>query len=143
VLVEAADDVGTGTSKANTAILHTGFDAKPGTLEARLVRRGHALLLEHGPRLGIPIERVGALLVAWTDEQDAALAGIATKAAENGYVATRRLERDELYRLEPHLGAGAAAALAVPDEHIICPFTTPLAPTCSKRRRARSSRAGS
>ena len=127
MLVEAADDVGTGTSKANTAILHTGFDAKPGTLEARLVRRGHALLLEHGPRLGIPIERVGALLVAWTDEQDAALAGIAAKAAENGYAATRRVERDELYRLEPHLGAGAVAALAVPDEHIICPFTTPLA----------------
>ncbi len=83
--------------------------------------------MEHGPRLGVPIERTGALLVAWTDEQNAALAGIAAKAAENGYAATRRVERDELYRLEPHLGAGAAVALAVPDEHIICPFTTPLA----------------
>ena len=41
VLLEAGHDVGAGTSKANTAILHTGFDAKPGTLEARLVRRGH------------------------------------------------------------------------------------------------------
>ena len=60
MLIEAGDDVGIGTSKANTAILHTGFDATPGTLEAALVRRGHALLLEHGPRLGIPIERTGA-----------------------------------------------------------------------------------
>ena len=44
VLLERADDVGTGTSKANTAIVHTGFDAQPGTLESVLVRRGHALL---------------------------------------------------------------------------------------------------
>ena len=44
-LVEARPDVGDGTSKANTAILHTGYDAKPGTLESRLVRRGHQLLL--------------------------------------------------------------------------------------------------
>ena len=44
VLVDAAPDVGTGTSKANTAILHTGFDAKPGTLESRLLSRGSALL---------------------------------------------------------------------------------------------------
>src|SRR5690349_22992460 len=85
VLLDAADDVGTGTSKANTAILHTGFDAAPGSLEARLVRRGHALLMEHGPRLGIPIERTGALLVAWTEEQRDALAGIAEKAVRNGY----------------------------------------------------------
>ena len=43
-LIDSADDVGTGTSKANTAIWHTGFDAKAGTLEARLVARGHTLL---------------------------------------------------------------------------------------------------
>jgi glycerol-3-phosphate dehydrogenase len=127
ILIDAADDVGTGTSKANTAILHTGFDATPGSLEARLVRRGHALLMEHGPRLGIPIERTGALLVAWTDEQRHALAGIAEKAAKNGYAATRPVGIDELHALEPHLGPGAAGALAVPDEHIVCPFTTPLA----------------
>src|SRR5262249_57482956 len=48
LLLDAAADVGTGTSKANTAILHTGFDAKPGTLEAQLVRRGFALLNDYG-----------------------------------------------------------------------------------------------
>ncbi len=47
-LVEARDDVGDGTSKANTAILHTGFDAKPGTLESRMVSRGYTLL-SHTP----------------------------------------------------------------------------------------------
>src|SRR5204862_1823930 len=126
-LIESEPDVGAGTSKANTAILHTGFDAKPGTLEAALVRRGHALLLEHGPRLGIPIEPTGAVLVAWTAEQAAALPGIAARAAENGYTAARPVSLDELRHLEPHLGPGATAALAIPDEHIVCPFTMPLA----------------
>ena len=68
-LVEARDDVGDGTSKANTALLHTGFDATPGTLESRLVARGYDLLGDYAEQTGIPIERTGALLVAWTDEE--------------------------------------------------------------------------
>ncbi len=127
VLIEASSDVGAGTSKANTAILHTGFDAKPGTLEATLVRRGHQLLSERGPALGIPIERLGALLVAWDEEQLGRLPEIAINAAQNGYAALRSVPTDELYRLEPHLAPGALGALAIPDEGIICPFTTPLA----------------
>src|SRR4051812_49901258 len=80
VLLEAGPDVGAGTSKANTALLHTGFDAKPGTLEARLVRRGCELLGAYAARVGIPVQRTGALLVAWDDEQLAALPGIAATA---------------------------------------------------------------
>src|SRR5688572_22071138 len=68
-LLEAGPDVGAGTSKANTALLHTGFDARPGTLEARLVPRGCELLTDYAARAGIPLERTGALLVAWDDEQ--------------------------------------------------------------------------
>ena len=51
-LLEAGADVGAGTSKANTALLHTGFDAKPGTLEARLVTRGYELLSAYAERGG-------------------------------------------------------------------------------------------
>ncbi len=126
-LIEAADDVGTGTSKANTAILHTGFDAKPGTLESRLVRRGHALLSAYGPQAGIPIEPIGALLVAWDDEQYANLDAIADNAVRNGYTATAPVSAAQLYAEEPHLGAGARGALRIPDEGLLCPFTTPLA----------------
>ncbi len=126
-LLEAADDVGDGTSKANTAILHTGFDATPGTLESRLVARGFDLLSAYAARSGIPVEPVGALLVAWDPEQLAALPGLAEKAAKNGYQRTRLVEVDELYAAEPHLGAGALGALEVPDESVICPWTTTLA----------------
>jgi glycerol-3-phosphate dehydrogenase len=126
-LVEAGGDVGAGTSKANTALLHTGFDAKPGTQEARLVRRGHRLLSEYAPKVGIPLAQTGALLVAWSDEQRAAFPEVVQRAHANGYTAIRELEAEELYRREPHLGGGARGALDVPDEGIVCPFTTPLA----------------
>jgi glycerol-3-phosphate dehydrogenase len=126
-LLEAGPDVGAGTSKANTAILHTGFDAKPGTLEARLVARGHELMSDYAPRVGIPLERTGALLVAWNDEQRAEFTGIVERAHANGHQALRELEIEELYRREPHLGPGARGALEVPGEGLVCPFTTPLA----------------
>jgi glycerol-3-phosphate dehydrogenase len=126
VLVEAATDVGTGTSKANTAIMHTGFDAKPGTLEARLVARGHDLLGTYAADVGIPTDPTGALMVAWSAEQLEALPGIEAKAAENGR-ATRRVEVEELYEREPELGRGAQGALEIPEEGLLCPWTTTLA----------------
>ncbi|MFF8839393.1 FAD-dependent oxidoreductase [Streptomyces sp. NPDC015130] len=126
-LVEAASDVGEGTSKANTAILHTGFDAAPGTLEARLVREGHRMLGAFAGEAGIPVEPLGALLVAWDEQQRAALPRLAEKAERNGHRTTRLLSAEELRLREPHLGPGALAALAVPGESVICPWTTTLA----------------
>src|SRR5215218_3866029 len=126
-LLEAGPDVGAGTSKANTALLHTGFDAKPDTLEARLVARGYELLGEYAERVGIPVERTGALLVAWNDEQLAELPGILERARANGSTDLREVGVEELYRREPHLGPGARAAIEVPREGLVCPFTTPLA----------------
>ncbi|MFI7390278.1 FAD-dependent oxidoreductase [Streptomyces tendae] len=126
-LVEAQDDVGQGTSKANTAILHTGFDAVPGSLEARLVREGARDLAAYAVESGIPLERVGALLVAWDEEQLTALPRLAEKAARNECHDTRLLGPAELYAREPHLGPGALGALHVPGESIICPWTTTLA----------------
>ena len=126
-LVEAQDDVGQGTSKANTAILHTGFDAVPGSLEARLVREGSRQLAAYAAESGIPVEKVGALLVAWDEEQLAALPRLARKAERNEYRETRLLDPAELYAREPHLGPGALGALHVPGESVICPWTTTLA----------------
>jgi glycerol-3-phosphate dehydrogenase len=126
-LIEGGADVGAGTSKANTAILHTGFDAKPGSLEARLVARGHDLLLAYADEVGIPIERTGALLVAWDADQLRRFDAIRENAERCGYKRVGEVGVDELYRREPHLGPGALGALEVPDEYIVCPFTPPLA----------------
>ncbi|MGI5238321.1 NAD(P)/FAD-dependent oxidoreductase [Dactylosporangium sp. CA-139066] len=126
-LVEGRDDVGDGTSKANTAILHTGFDATPGTLESRLVRRGYAMLTEYAAATGIPVERTGAILVAWDDEQLAALPGLLAKAGRNGYERASIVDSSQVYRMMPHIGPGALGGLVVPDEAITCTWSTNLA----------------
>jgi glycerol-3-phosphate dehydrogenase len=126
-LLEARADIGDGTSKANTAILHTGFDATPETLESRLVARGYEMLGEYATRTGIPVERTGALLVAWTDEERDALPGLRDKAERNGYLACEIVDPAEVYRRVPDLGPGVLAGLTVPDESIICTWTTNLA----------------
>lgn len=122
-VLDAANDVGTGTSKANTALLHTGFDAPPGSVEARLVRRGYERLRRHAEGAGIPMEIIGALVIAWTTEQEERLDYVHDTARANGYERGQRLTAAELRALEPGLAAGATGALRIPDEGIICPFT--------------------
>lgn len=122
-LIEARSDVGAGTSKANTAIWHTGFDAKPGTREAGLVARGHRLLTERADSMNWPLERTGALLVAWDEEQLVRLDGIVANAEQVGYHAIERLPADRVYAAEPHLGPGVRGALRVPDEGLLDPWS--------------------
>lgn len=126
-LVEAREDVGDGTSKANTAILHTGFDAKPGTLESTLVSRGYQLLSDYAAHTGIPIERTGAILVAWDAEQLDALPGLQEKAEANGYHHGEIVDAASVYSALPNLGPGALGGLTVPGESIICTWTVNLA----------------
>lgn len=126
-LVDGRDDVGDGTSKANTAILHTGFDATPGTLESRLVHEGYQLLSDYAQDTGIPVEHTGAILIAWDQEQLDALPGLQQKAEKNGYHHSVLVGVEEIYQQLPHLGKGAVGGLAVPDESIICTWTTNLA----------------
>jgi glycerol-3-phosphate dehydrogenase len=126
-LLDSRSDVGDATSKANTAILHTGYDAKPGTLESRLVARGYRLLGAYAAKAGIAVEPLGALLVAWDAEQAETLPKLAEQAVANGYERTRQVDVEEVRRREPHLGEGQFGALEVPGESIICPWTTTLA----------------
>jgi glycerol-3-phosphate dehydrogenase len=127
ILLEAGTDVGAGTSKSSTAILHTGFDATPGSLEARLVRRGYELLRTYAAETGIAVEETGAILVAWNDEQAASLSAIREKARQNGVVDLVSLDMSELYQTEPNLGRGALGGLKIPGESIVCPYSPPIA----------------
>jgi len=127
VVLDRAADVGDGTSKANTAILHTGFDTQPGSLESQLVRRGRILLADYAAAAGIAVEPTGALLVAWDDEQEAALPGLLAKAEATGYHDALLVDGDEVRAREPHLGPGARSGLTVPGEWIIDPWSVTLA----------------
>ncbi len=97
------------------------------TTDAWLLSRGSALLREYAAATGIPVEYTGALLVAWTPEQEASLPALAENSRRNGYLPVRRIGAEELYAREPALGPGALGALEIPDEAIVCPWTAPLA----------------
>ena len=126
-IVDARADVTEGTSKANTAILHTGYDASPGTLESQLVARGYHLLADYCDATAICYEQTGAVLVAWDEEQFAALPGLMAKAEKNGYHDCRMLTRDQVFEMLPHASDRALGALFVPGESIIDPWSVPLA----------------
>ena len=104
--------MGAGTSKANTAILHTGFDAKPGHDRVGLVARGYELLSDYADEVGIPTAKLGALMIAWSAEQRDALDGIEAAARENGYQDARPVDLEELYAREPNIGSGRARPLS-------------------------------
>ena len=127
VLLEANSDVGMGTSKASTAIWHTGYDATPGSLEAALLKRSYPLMESYMPEAGIPFERIGGLLIAWNQDQWAILPKLIEKARQNGEMEVRLMSADEVYEREPHLGPGALGGMFVPAEGILCTFTVPLA----------------
>ena len=123
VVLERANDICEGTSKANTAILHTGFDCVPGTLESRLVREGYELLGGYARAANIALEPTGAVLVAWDEEQAASLPDLLQRARDNGYDDAYVIDVAQVYELEPHLGEGVVAGLRVPGESIIDPWS--------------------
>jgi L-2-hydroxyglutarate oxidase LhgO len=127
VLLEANSDVGMGTSKASTAIWHTGYDATPGSLESVLLKRSYPLMRDFMKAVGSPFELVGGLLIAWNEEQLHALPKLLEKAHQNGDTDVYLISKEEVYEREPHLGQGALGGMFVPGEGILCTFTIPLA----------------
>jgi glycerol-3-phosphate dehydrogenase len=127
VLLERDADILAGASKANSAILHTGFDATPGTMEAACVREGYRLYREIHDRMNLPVLETGALVVAWTDEELAKLPGIVAQAHENGIHDVVQIDAAELRAREPGLVANCRGGVLVPGEAVIDPWSAPLA----------------
>lgn len=126
-LIEGGSDILSGASKANSAILHTGFDAPPGSLELACIREGYAEYLGIREQMRLPILRCGALVVAWNENEEGALPGIQAIAQQNGIVNVELIGRARLHAMEPQISARARAALWVPDESIIDPWSPFLA----------------
>ncbi len=122
ILIEAEPDLGEGTSKANSAIVHTGFDSHPGTEESRLLRRAAVLWPAVIETLGVPFLPVGALMLARTDEEWERLESeVMTNATALG-VRTELVDRTALRELAPYVTEAAVGALSIPDEAVIDPF---------------------
>lgn len=129
VLLDRNHDVGEGTSKGNSAIIHTGFDAEPGSLESQLVASASRQWPELADRLKIPFKQTGALLVALDEEQAAQLPALYEKALGNGVDDVELVTAEQARALEPSVAPSVAGGLLVPRESIIDPFTASIAYT--------------
>ncbi len=127
VLLERAPDVAMGTSKANSGILHAGFDADPGTWKARLNVRGSRLYQSLSEELGIPRRRTGSLVVALDDAQRDDLDALRQRGVENGVTGLTLWSRDTVLRQEPNLSPDVTGALWAPTAAIVCPFSATIA----------------
>lgn len=122
VLIERSPDVATGTSKANSGILHAGFDAEPGTWKARLNVRGSRLYAELSEGLGIPRKATGALVVAKDAAQMETVAELRHRGIDNGVPGLEIWTRDQVVAHEPNISPDLAGALWAPTGAIVCPF---------------------
>ncbi len=127
VALEKGADILSGASKGNSALLHTGFDAPPKSLELQCMQAGYAEYLEIRQRLGLPLLETSAIVAAWSDDEAAKLEAIEFKARANGMADVKRLSQTELRIREPQLAKAARGGLLVPGEHVIDPWSTPLA----------------
>ena len=126
-VLEAAEDVCTGTSKANSGIVHAGFDAPTGSKKARFNVLGSRMMPEITKELDVPFRRNGALVVCTDASQRSGLDELLESSKKNGVENLRIIERDELKALEPNISDTAIAALYAPDSGIICPFKLTIA----------------
>ncbi len=124
VVLEAASEVLDGASKGNSGILHTGFDAPPDSLEAKCVAEGRAEFLAIHRDLDLPLVETGAMVLAWSEAEAAALPGLLEQAHANGVMDAVLLSDSEVRRLEPQLAEGVRGGMRVPGEHVIDPWST-------------------
>ena len=126
-VIEREEDVCCGTSKANSAIIHAGFDATPGTLKARLNVRGNEMMDTIAKELDVPFIRNGSLVVCTKDQDRSGLNQLMEKGIANHVPGLRILECDELIQMEPNLSDGVTCALYAPTGGIVCPFHLTMA----------------
>ena len=134
LVVERAEDVCCGTSKANSAIVHAGYDAKHGTLMAKLNVQGSLLMSQLAKELNFSYQRNGSLVVMMNEEDRPNLVALYENGLANGVKELRIIEREELRQLEPNISDDAVAALYAPTGAIVCPFglTIALAESAAK-----------
>ena len=126
-VLEKEEDVCCGTSKANSGIVHAGYDAEPGTLKARLNVQGNKLMDQLSEELDFPFKRTGSLVICRDEEGMPALRRLYDKGIENGVPGLKILGREEVLKMEPNVADDVYAALYAPTAGIVCPFSLNIA----------------
>lgn len=121
-VLEKEEDVCCGTSKANSAIVHAGYDAATGSLKARLNVRGNELMGKLAEELDFPFDRRGSLVLCLSESDMPQLQALYDRGVANGVKEMRILDREEVLRMEPNVTDSVYAALYAPTAGIVCPF---------------------
>ena len=126
-VVEKAEDVCCGTSKANSAIVHAGFDAENGSLMADLNVKGNVMMEDLSKELDFSFRKNGSLVICLHEEDRPNLEALYERGIKNGVKELKILEHDEVLALEPNVTDDVVAALYAPTGGIVCPFELNIA----------------
>ena len=126
-LLEKENDVACGASKANSGIVHGGYDPTPGTLKAKLNVSGVEKLFYTAKELYVPIQRNGSLVCAFSEEEDKVIHALYERRIENGVNELTILSGDEARKKEPNLSENVTSALLVSNAGIVCPYELTIA----------------
>lgn len=127
IVLEQFNDVSAGTSKANSGIVHAGFDAEPGSLKAKYNIEGAKMFPELARELDFPYRKNGAMVLCFCDEDKPRLDELLRKGEENGAEGLRIIDGDEARRIEPHISEKTAYALYAPSSGIVSPYEMNIA----------------
>ena len=127
MVLEKALDVCEGTSKANSGIAHAGYDAKPGTLKAKLNVEGSRRMKALSEELDFPYKQNGSLVLCFDEKDRSKLEELKKRGECNGVPDIRILNREEVLYLEPGAGEQVVSALYAPTGAIVCPFGLTIA----------------
>ena len=126
-ILEKENDVAMGASKANSAIVHGGFDAIPGTLKAKLNVKGSEMMEKVTSELGVKYKKNGSLVVGFNDEDKKKIEELYDRGIKNGVKELSILDSEELRKIEPNISPNAICALNVPTGAIVCPYELTIA----------------
>lgn len=126
-VIEKEEDVCCGTSKANSAIVHAGYDAANGSLMAKLNVRGNQMMEELSKELDFPFKRNGSLVICLHEEDMPDMQALYDRGVANGVKELRILNREEVLEMEPNISDNVYAALYAPTAGIVCPFNLNIA----------------
>lgn len=126
-VLEKEEDVCCGTSKANSGIVHAGFDAENGTLMAKLNVEGNQMMEKLSKELDFSFKKNGSLVLCFSEEDRPALQKLYERGVKNGVKELRILEQEEVRKLEPNVSDEVVAALYAPTGGIVCPFGLTIA----------------
>jgi len=125
--LDKANDVATGATRANSAIIHAGFDAEEGSLKALLNVKGSEMMAEVAKKLGVKYKNNGAIVIAFNDEDRKTVEALYKRGVANGVKDLKILEKDELKKIEKNISENVVCALYAPTSSIICPYELTIA----------------